>query len=381
MKAKELCKRYCYNLLSRIISLSPIKKNRIFFISFYGNAYSDNPKAISEALYQRYGNLFEYVWAFNDKADKSYYPSYVKLVKFQTIKMLFYMCTSKVWVSNFCLSKGTFKKNSQYYIHTWHGDRGFKHCLLAVPNKTSFLFESKHADLMTVGSDFGENYVCRTAFRYHGEIIKVGCPRNDIFYKDTSFIESTIRKRYGLNKDDKILMYAPTFRERYKQKKQETGLDFRKILSILNEVTGDNWKVLIRSHISNSKYGINIDYSQNIISVTDYPDMNELLKISDILLSDYSSSIGDFCLSGKMCLLYQDDINEYTDCDRDLCINIDDSPFYRFSKAQDIYNFLKNYKLYNTSINCEQIKAFYGVHESGRSSEVMADIIYSKTFS
>jgi CDP-glycerol glycerophosphotransferase len=114
--------------------------------------------------------------------------------------------------------------------------------------------------------------------------------------------------------------------------------------------------------------------------VTDYPDMNELLQITDILISDYSSAIGDFALSGKMCLLYQDDIEEYTKGDRGLIFNLSESPFLRCSTPDELYKLLSNYNNIDIQANCRAINRFYGSYEDGTASIKISDIIYNKVY-
>lgn len=360
------------------MSLFPVKRNRVFFISFYGKSYSDNPKAISEALHQMYGDKFEYIWVVSKQADLSFFPKYVKLCRYNTLQMLFYMSTSKVWVSNFCLSRGTFKKNNQFYIQTWHGDRGFKKILNDVPSKVAYRFETDHADLMTAGSEFAEEYVCRGAFNYKGPVLTVGSPRNDKFFKNDLDIKQRVRERYHLKSNEKLVMYAPTFRNQFKEQKQRVTLDLHRVLDSLHIATGETWKMLLRSHSAGSKQGLDVSLDETMVLVTDYPDMNELLLVTDVLITDYSSSIGDFCLSGKLCLLFQDDIEEYLNNDREFCFKIEDSPYFRFYEPEKLYDFLLTYKTVDAKSNCKAIYDFYRGRETGTASNEVAKIIYEK---
>ena len=59
---------------------------------------------------------------------------------------------------------------------------------------------------------------------------------------------------------------------------------------------------------------------------TDYPDMQDLLKCADVLLTDYSSCMWDFSLMHKPCFLYARDISEYRG-ERDFYTPIEDWPF------------------------------------------------------
>lgn len=357
-------------------SLLHVKRKRIIFVSFYGNSYSDNPKAISEQLYKEYGDDYEYIWVLNNKAERTYVPDYINTCTYNSLKMLYYLATSKVWISNFTLPKITFKKRNQYYINTWHGDRGFKKMLLDVPNKTTFIFETKNMDLYLAGSTFMEN-VCRSAFDYKGEILTVGSPRNDIFYTDFSKYNKIIRERYNIPENNRILIYAPTYRNKSKDTVQKVSVDLNILINVLRESTNLEWSILVRSHISNSKYGIDTQFSDNIVLVTDYPNMNELLAVSDVLLTDYSSSVGDFSLTGKLSLLLHDDIKEYENDDRDFYFNINQSPFIRFSSTDSLYEYVKNNNVLLASDNAQLIREFYGTKETGNASHEVVKRINS----
>ena len=50
---------------------------------------------------------------------------------------------------------------------------------------------------------------------------------------------------------------------------------------------------------------------KNVINVTKYEDMQELLIATDMLISDYSSSIWDYSFSFKPCILYCPDLDYY----------------------------------------------------------------------
>ena len=47
---------------------------------------------------------------------------------------------------------------------------------------------------------------------YHGKMIRTGSAREDALINDRDNIRRKFREKYGLAKDTKIAMYAPTFR-------------------------------------------------------------------------------------------------------------------------------------------------------------------------
>ena len=71
-----------------------------------------------------------------------------------------------------------------------------------------------------------------------------------------------------------------------------------------------------------------------------YPDVQELLFSSDILLTDYSSTMFDFMYSQKPCFLYTPDRKEY---DRGYYWNIDELPFPAFCNNEEINSTVTNF--------------------------------------
>lgn len=369
-------KHIIFKLAQILLSVFPLKRNRVFFTSFYGKAYSDNPKAVSEALHDLYGDRIDYIWVLNHRTDDV--PENVRTCQHNSLRMLYYMTTAQVWVTNFLMPKGTHKRHGQYYIQTWHGDRGFKKILKGVPGKNDELYESRHADLVIAASWFGEQCYYRDYMDYKGEIAMVGCPRNDIFFRDTTSLQQKIRKRYNIAPEQKVLIFAPTFRERFKHEAQIPTLDFNRMRTVLEQATGCKWTILIRSHSANEKYGFDVVYDDYVKLATDYPDMNELLQVADILVSDYSSSIGDFALSGRLCLLYQDDIDSYTSDDRGLAFDMVESPFLCAHTPDEMYALLERVPTIDAKANCEAINQFYQTQEHGDASVKVARIIGEK---
>lgn len=276
------------------------------------------------------------------------------------------------------MPKGTHKRHGQYYIQTWHGDRGFKKILKGVPGKNDDLYESTHVDLISAGSGFGQQHYYRECMDYQGEIAMTGCPRNDIFFRDTTALQQQIRQRYDIPTDHRVLIYAPTFRERYKQQAQQLTLDMGRVRSTLEQTTAQPWTILVRSHSSNARHGFDVQYDEQVKEATDYPDMNELLQVADILVSDYSSSIGDFALSGRLCLLYQDDLDNYTAEDRGLMFDMADTPFLCAHTPEEMYELLQRVPAIDARANCEAINRFYQTEEHGDASEQVARFIFNR---
>lgn len=359
-----------------------VNQNKAVFISFYGKSYSDNPRAISEKLHEIQPN-YKIIWLFNNPAEKkSLVPNYVKCIKRRSLAGYFHLATAKVWVDNFPKSYSNYKSKEQIYIQTWHGDRGFKTVLYDSPfkEKNSKYIESDICDLMLSGSDFCDR-VYRSAFRYNGGILKAGSPRCDILINKDDELAAKIKKQLGIRQKCKVLLYAPTFRKKaaVSRNLQPLGnINLSDILNLLEKKTKDEWICLVRAH--SAVQGLSgISENEKIIDVTKYEDMNELLLVSDILITDYSSSAGDFALLRRPIFLYQEDREEYLKHDRNFYFDLDQSPFWIARSQRELEEMIENLDFQSASKNCDQILEFYGTVETGQASRRVVEYILEKS--
>jgi len=161
--------------------------------------------------------------------------------------------------------------------------------------------------LSIAGEDYEKKVLCN-AFRIPlKKLITLGYPRNDVlFQRDQDFI-SKIREFYKIpNKIEKILIYVPTFREDRKFNFPLSNSDLQRLNNLLYE---RNYLFLIKAHIYERE--INFSMYKNIRLVDKGSDVQELLLISDLLITDYSSVIFDYLLRMKPILIFAYDYEEY----------------------------------------------------------------------
>ena len=84
--------------------------------------------------------------------------------------------------------------------------------------------------------------------------------------------------------------------------------------------------MLIRLHPNVASLAEEFIQRSKVVDVTDYTDPQELLAASDVLVTDYSSIMFDFMLTGRPCFQYASDIAAYRN-DRDFYFALDQLPF------------------------------------------------------
>ena len=373
IKIKEIL---CYLTMLVVNRLKGIDKNKFFFIGMGGN-YCDNARAVSERLHERYPDSNIY-WFFNSKcSNNTHIPKYVHPVT-SLSSMYVNMATAKYWFVCGVLHFGLYKSKKQVYVNMWHGDRGFKKVLndkLVGKAAEADTFETKYCDLMTSGSDIF-NRKARTAFRYFGKLLQCGSPRCDLLLKKDKSKYNRIKKELNIQDGIKVLLYAPTFRDNNKYSQKE-NVDIDRVLSCLEKKTSEEWICLGRFHPMT--HGRNTFNNKKIIDVTDYFDMVDLLYISDVLLTDYSSSAGDFILKNKPVLIYQADRDDYVKNDRQFYFKIEDSPYWIAKSQEELENFINGMTEENVRQNCKDVYEFFGGHETGNAADSLIDYLMQKS--
>lgn len=303
-------------MLTIFLRIFPVKKNRILFYSFSGKDYSDSPKYISEYIDEK-GDNYQIVWAVNEPEKFSYLRNKgYKIIKYNSITHLYYGLTAQYIVTNTGPYKALLYRKDQKIINTWHGGGAYKKTGIDNPYKDKYkkLYNEKFGQagvtLFLSSSKAFTEYVIRGAFGYKGRIAEVGLPRNDILLENIKHMEITrkVKDNLGIEQCAKFVLYAPTWRN-YEIGSYEK-IDVELVINACKQKFGGEWILVYRGH--NLSNGINnkSDYKKSV-NATAYPDMQELMIASDILISDYSSCIWDYSLMSKPCFLFTPDLKKY----------------------------------------------------------------------
>ena len=366
--------RFCLEkYMTCILGLGKRPEKAILFESFGGKQYSDNPRAISEKMHELYPE-YKLYWSLSSNDDEyNIIPDYVEKVPSRGIKKMKALASVFAYVTNEANETNIYKKKNQFIIQTWHGDR--------VPKKVIYdawenqerpipVVDGKITDLCIAASDIGES-VYHTAFHYNGKIFRDGMPRNDKLVNESLEDQKKIRRKIGISDEEKVLLFAPTFRDNISGE-QNVEVDLDDALKILSS-KGEKWKCLVRAHSASA--GLNIEKNNNYINVSKYPDMADLLSISDMLITDYSSSAGDFILRHKPVILTMYDYDEYITKCRGFNFSPKDAGFIVAMNQAELDDILKLYTAEKYEENCNKIIDYFNITESGKSAKLICDII------
>lgn len=370
---------FCSRSIQRFLSFGRKIEKSVVFQSYGGRSYSDNPRAISEKMHELYPE-YKIIWVLNDpEKHQDYLPTYVKSIKLGSYEYYKTIVKSFCIVKNDAMESNLYKRKNQYFIQTWHGDRGIKKILYDSLNskgiKSNDYIDGKITDLFVIGSDYAERRVA-SAFRYHGKILKCGCPRNDKLINPIG-VESVLDK-LNIKKETKILLYAPTLRKN--SQIVESNINILETLEHLQQ-NGEDWKCMVRAHPKS--LGISAVCSDKIIDVSMYPDIADLLMVSDMLITDYSSCAGDFILRKKPVILAQFDLEQYTKEDRTFYVDINETGFIIAHNQNELNSIIDNWTDEMYEENANLIMQYFGIVESGNSAEQVCHTIvkvFQETF-
>jgi CDP-glycerol glycerophosphotransferase len=143
--------------------------------------------------------------------------------------------------------------------------------------------------------------IFRSAYAYFGPIWEEGYPRNDVLRRGDG---AGIRRKLGIPDDVTVLLYAPTWRDN--RPEQVDHLD----VAAFARTLGPGYLTLIRGHSRTLRPGHDV-YAANVLDVTSYPDVSELFLVADALITDYSSVMFDYTVTGKPVFFFVPDLDDY----------------------------------------------------------------------
>ncbi|RII19849.1 CDP-glycerol:poly(glycerophosphate) glycerophosphotransferase [Streptomyces sp. YIM 130001] len=289
------------------------RREAVLYSSFDGRQYSDSPRAVHEELVRR-GAQTEHLWVVRDQ--QAEVPLSARPVVLWSAEWYEALATCRTVVTNSNLPTWFERAEGQTVVQTWHGtplkrigrdvsgvaaDPGYIAGLPARAAQWSVLVSPNRVSTS----------VLRRAFGYEGEVMECGYPRNDMLHApDRQKIAAAVRERLGIAEDKQVILYAPTWRENQPKDGGRYGFDLQLDLAAAERALGDDHVLLVRRHYL---VGGTLPDTAFVRDVSRYPDVAELLQVSDVLVTDYSSLMFDFAQTGRPMLFHTYDLDHYRD--------------------------------------------------------------------
>lgn len=359
-----------------------IKENTILFATDQGE-YTCNPKYIAEEIRRR-DLPYKITWVLRGAA-LGPYPEGFEFVKYGSPEFYRAVANSKIVIMNgHSLQRaGVHKSKNQFWIQTWHGSLGLKR-LEGAGGDVKFYeamqkADSQKTDYLITNSQF-EEHVFSSTYWPNVSALRLGHARNDILF-DTSkttreYLRRKVLKRLGIDdRGQKFLLYAPTHNDKNGDP-NNFSLDFDELREVLVKKFGGEWDILIRTH--NSNKGNSTKWLAGLpmycINASFYPDMQELMMVANVGITDYSSWICDYILTKKPSFLYGTNVDTYSQT-RGFYHKFEDTPF---SLAINNEQLVQNIKDFDQSAYEQKIKDFLKMCEcmdDGQASKRIVDKI------
>ncbi len=280
-------------------------ENAVFFESFYGRNASCNPLAIDRELSARRPEVTRY-WSVVDlsvQVPGGAIPGVEGSPEWWRARG-----AARLIVVNDWLRRRFERRRGQHVLQTWHGTplkrlalhrtfpwgRGFDpRRLLAVVR------ESRRWDMLLAQNPYAER-ILRKAYAFLDRPIWVeGYPRNDVLVTGDG---AATREALGIRPGERVVLYAPTWRD-----DREEMVEFLDLASFAASIDA---VVLVRGHSRTLIPGRDAT-GPRVIDVTGFPDVSQLLLAADALVTDYSSVMFDFSVTGKPMYFLVPDLEHY----------------------------------------------------------------------
>ncbi|WP_309302750.1 CDP-glycerol glycerophosphotransferase family protein [Streptomyces sp. PT12] len=289
----------------------------VFYNCYHGRQFSDSPRAIYEELVRR-GADVEHVWGTSDR--QAVVPDGMRTVEWKSAEWHEALATSRFLVTNVMISSWIKRREDQLFVQTWHGTplKKMGADLLgtskANPAYIATLPGRFEQFAYLVSPNAFTTPIMRSAFGFPNEILETGYPRNDVFYReDREEIAARVRRTLRLPEGKKVLLYTPTWRD---DQRFGTGkkfkLDLQLDLAAFERALGDEYVLLFRKHpkMLNNITGARDGFVRDVAA---YAEISDLYLVSDVLITDYSSSMFDFAHTGRPMVFFTYDLEHYRD--------------------------------------------------------------------
>lgn len=369
------------NIFSLIIRcFTRVHKGRMMCWAYTFKQYSCNPRYLTEHLLEN-NTEFEIFWVFRGNVDTSGVDKRIKCVRYKSLQYYILVNTAEFFITNARTDPYRIywhKRKGQKYVMLWHGGVALKRIEKDAEAQLSYSYlkkakiDSKVCDLMVSGCRF-QTSLLKEKFWYDGEILERGIPRNDVFFNKARHPEMKDRicHKYGISPDSRIILYAPTFRRN--KSIEPYRIDWSRVVPELRKIYGtEKISILLRLHpnLIGKADASSLINDESVIDVTRYHDMQELLCVSDLLITDYSSSMFDITMLKKPCMLYATDIEKYN---RGYYFDFAELPFPLARNEEEL---IGNIRTFDSAAYDESVESFFEKHiglcEDGNASKAIA---------
>lgn len=297
--------------------LTPLRR-RIVLATSHTGGVTGNLRWIRDDLVLRYPDVEVRVFTAGPQKGRRRSLAYL----LQTARAGYHLATARVVVVDdyFFPMYVITPREGTVRIQVWHAAGAFKKFGYSVLDK-AFGADDEMVRRVRIHSNYSLALVSSMAVAPHyaeafGQPLdiftsRIGIPRADVFGNPALRArgERRVRELYNLPEGRRVILYAPTFRGSSVRRARSADL---MDLDVMRRVLGDDHVLVIKLHPFIRRRGqLPPDLADFVIDASGDPDINELMLVSDILVSDYSSAIYEFALLERPILFLAPDEDAY----------------------------------------------------------------------
>lgn len=366
-------KRGILNIVFLISHIVPVKQKEVFFLSSRRNDLTGNFLFLYEQMIQDGKTKIKLVLEPQELRDMSLSS---------LIHIGFYAATAKIiLIDDYTpvLSELKLRRKTKL-IQLWHACGAFKTFGFSRTGKRGGPKQSsldhRNYDYATVSSKEIRPFYAEGFGIAEDKVVATGVPRTDVFF-DESYkknITEKLQKQYPQTVGKKVILFAPTFRGNGKLSAEYPESQFSPVKFM--EKMPKEYVLIIKHHpFVNMSYTIPDKWENRILDLSGESEINDLLFITDVLITDYSSVVFEAALLDIPMVMYAFDLRQYI-ASRDFYY---DYEFFVPGKIVENFEDLVSavrYQKYEKE-KLAQFKARFFDDLDGKSMERVLDLIYS----
>lgn len=369
-------------LLSRL----PLDHNLVVYESYWGKKIACNPYAIYLTLLDRAPGKYKHVWVVQGNKDHRGTKGGATHVRQNSLLYFYYLARAGYLINNANFPDFLKKRAGSTHVQTKHGTP-LKYMGLDILKKDPDAFADPALFAKrclrwdyVISSNPYSSQIWRRGFPYNYKVIETGYPRNDRLTKNSSDERAALRKKLGLPKDKKIVLYAPTFRPEYSRVDAAGQPQKEQIVSAIMKGLGADNVLAIRDHYF---LGADSEWSNDprVVDLSSHVSTTDVLLVTDLLITDYSSIMFDYAVQKRPIIVLGYDMALYEQT-RGMYFDIKtENPGIFCDDLQQLTTALNN-KSYESEDALDRLNAFHDKFcpwEDGNAADRVYDLVFNTT--